>query len=119
MLGTGGIVVIPEEVSIVDAERVFSRFFRHETCGQCSPCREGSAWSDQVIARFQRGEGRAEDFGLLDDVLRGSKGRTICVFPEAYAGPLSTAVKHFRAEFEQRIAPAEAPDGAPRGAGRA
>jgi NADH-quinone oxidoreductase subunit F len=107
MLGTGGIVVIPQGCSIVDAERVFSRFFRHETCGQCSPCREGAAWSDQVIARFQSGLGRAEDLALLEDIMRGSKGRTICVFPEAFAGPLSTALKHFRPEFEQRFAAAQ------------
>jgi NADH-quinone oxidoreductase subunit F len=114
MLGTGGITVLPEEVSIVDAERVFSRFFRHETCGQCTNCREGSAWSDQVIARFQRGEGRLEDFVLLDEIMRGSKGRTICVFPEAFAGPLSSAIKHFRREFEQRLATTPATPGAPR-----
>jgi len=106
MLGTGGIVVIPEEISVIDAERVFSRFFRHETCGQCSPCREGAAWSDQVIARFQRGEGEPADLALLDEIMRGSKSRTICVFPEAFAGPLSTAMKHFRGEFEQRMKPA-------------
>ncbi|MBL8843442.1 MAG: NADH-quinone oxidoreductase subunit NuoF [Planctomycetes bacterium] len=99
MLGTGGIIVIPEEVAIVDAARVFSRFFRHETCGQCSPCREGSAWSDQVIARFQRGEGRNDDFALLEEIMRGSKQRTICVFPEAFAGPLGSAIKHFKGEL--------------------
>ncbi len=101
MLGTGGIIVIPEGIEIVDAARVFSRFFRHETCGQCSPCREGSAWSDQVIGRFQNGEGRAEDFALLEDIMRGSKQRTICVFPEAFAGPLGSAIKHFRSELTQ------------------
>ncbi len=106
MLGTGGIVVIPEEVSIVDAERIFSRFFRHETCGQCSPCREGAAWSDQIVARFQRGEGRREDLALLEEIMRGSKGMTICVFPDAFAGPLATALTQFRGEFERRMAPA-------------
>jgi len=109
MLGTGGIVVIPEELSLVDALRVFSRFFRHETCGQCSPCREGAAWSDQVIARFQRGQGRADDFTLLQDIMRGSRGRTICVFPEAFAGPLASAIQHFRPEFERRLEGAAAP----------
>jgi NADH-quinone oxidoreductase subunit F len=116
MLGTGGIVVIPESISIVDAERVFSRFFRHETCGQCSQCREGSAWSDQIVARFQRGEATERDFTLIDDVIRGSKGRTICVFPEAFAGPLASSVKHFRADFlarSKKAAPtaSEAPHG--------
>ena len=109
MLGTGGIIVIPEEISVVDAARVFSRFFRHETCGQCSPCREGSAWSDQVIARFQRGEGQREDFTLLEEIMRGSKQRTICVFPEAFAGPLGSAIKHFRGEFESAMTTQQAP----------
>ena len=67
MMGTGGITVIPEDVSIVQAARVFSRFFRHETCGQCSPCREGSAWSDRILGRFLRGEGEPRDFELLED----------------------------------------------------
>ena len=109
MLGTGGIIVIPEEIAIVDAARVFSRFFRHETCGQCSPCREGSAWSDQVIGRFQRGEGRSEDFALLEDIMRGSKQRTICVFPEAFAGPLGSAIKHFKGELVSASAARAAP----------
>jgi len=115
MLGTGGIIVIPEGVEIVDAARVFSRFFRHETCGQCSPCREGSAWSDQVVGRFQRGEGRTEDFVLLDAIMRGSKQRTICVFPEAFAGPLGSAVKHFKDDLmavSARRAAADAGSGA-------
>jgi len=105
MLGTGGIVVIPEEVELIDALRVLTRFFRHETCGQCAPCREGAAWSDQIVGRFQRGEGSGDDFALLNDIMRGSKQRTICVFPEAFAGPLGSALVHFKRDFEQRIAP--------------
>jgi NADH-quinone oxidoreductase subunit F len=105
MLGTGGIIVIPDDLELIDALRVLSRFFRHETCGQCSPCREGSAWSDQVIARFQRHEGSRDDFALLNDIMRGSKQRTICVFPEAFAGPLGSALNHFRGDFERRLAP--------------
>ena len=103
MLGTGGIVVIPEEVALLDALRVLSRFFRHETCGQCAPCREGAAWSDQIVGRFQRGEGSGDDFALLNDIMRGSKQRTICVFPEAFAGPLGSALLHFKGDFERRI----------------
>jgi NADH-quinone oxidoreductase subunit F len=105
MLGTGGIVVIPDDLELIDALRVLSRFFRHETCGQCSPCREGSAWSDQVIGRFQRHEGGRDDFALLNDIMKGSKQRTICVFPEAFAGPLGSALVHFRGDFEKRLAP--------------
>ncbi len=107
MLGTGGIIVIPDDVRIVDAARVFSRFFRHETCGQCSPCREGAAWSDRVLARFARGEGHRDDFDLIEDIARGSTRRTICVFPEAFAGPMLSAIRHFRDEFESGVA---APD---------
>ena len=105
MLGTGGIVVIPDDVELIDALRVLSRFFRHETCGQCAPCREGAAWSDQIVGRFQRGEGSAEDFALMNDIMRGSKQRTICVFPEAFAGPLGSALVHFKGDFEKKIAP--------------
>jgi len=103
MLGTGGIIAIPEDVSVPEAARVFSRFFRHETCGQCSPCREGSAWSDRVLGRFTHGEGRDEDFALLDEIVKGSTKRTICVFPEAFAGPLTSALKHFRPEFDAQV----------------
>jgi NADH-quinone oxidoreductase subunit F len=106
MLGTGGIVVIPDDVELIDALRVLSRFFRHETCGQCAPCREGAAWSDQIVGRFQRGEGSAEDFALMNDIMRGSKQRTICVFPEAFAGPLGSALVHFKGDFESKIKPA-------------
>jgi NADH-quinone oxidoreductase subunit F len=113
MLGTGGIVVIPDDVELIDALRVLSRFFRHETCGQCAPCREGAAWSDQIVGRFQRGEGSAEDFALMNDIMRGSKQRTICVFPEAFAGPLGSALVHFKGDFESKIKPASplAPQG--------
>jgi len=100
MMGTGGLIAIPEGVSIVEAARVFSRFFRHETCGQCSPCREGSAWSDRIIGNFTRGQGRRSDLKVLQDIADGSVRKTICVFPEAYAGPMLSAIKHFRAEFE-------------------
>lgn len=100
MMGTGGITVIPSDVSILEAARIFSRFFRHETCGQCSPCREGSAWSDRILGRMLRGEGQPEDFELLEDICLGSTRRTICVFPEAFAGPLLSAIRNFRSEFE-------------------
>jgi NADH-quinone oxidoreductase subunit F len=103
MMGTGGIIVIPDGVSVVATARVLSRFFRHETCGQCSPCREGSAWSDRILARFLRGAGNREDFELLEDICQGSTRRTICVFPEAFAGPLLSAVRRFRSEFEQAL----------------
>ncbi|MBK6941328.1 MAG: NADH-quinone oxidoreductase subunit NuoF [Planctomycetes bacterium] len=103
MLGTGAITVVDQKFGMVEAVACFAKFFEHETCGQCGPCREGCAWASRIVERFLHGEGTTEDLDVLSDLLDNSVGKTICVFPEALAGPLRLGVKHFRPEFEKLV----------------
>jgi NADH-quinone oxidoreductase subunit F len=83
-------------------ERV-ARFYHKESCGQCTPCREGTGWMHRVVQRILRGQGRAEDLQMLDSVSRKIEGHTICAFGDAAAWPVQSFIKHFRHEFEYMI----------------
>ena len=107
MLGSAGIVVFDETVSIPEAMLVISRFYAHESCGQCTPCREGTAWLQKIVQRILNDEGRPTD---LDNMLRISHniiGNTICPLGDAAALPVISYVTKFRAEFEEWIARAK------------
>jgi NADH-quinone oxidoreductase subunit F len=80
-----------------------SYFYYEESCGQCTPCREGTGWLYRVVSRIERGEGRPEDLALLDDVTQKIAGRTICALGDAAALPVQGMLKHFRHEFEYHI----------------
>jgi NADH-quinone oxidoreductase subunit F len=82
---------------------IVSRFYHHESCGQCTQCREGTAWLHKVLARLERGQGRKEDLDLLLDMCDNMKGKTICVLSDAAAMPIESYLKHFRDEFEQHV----------------
>ncbi len=104
--GTGAVTVFDEQTSIVDVCYNIARFFSHESCGQCTPCREGTGWMLQILERMRRGEGRREDLDILADV--GDRigiipGTTICGLSDGAGWPIKNAVKKFRAEFEQYI----------------
>lgn len=103
MLGSGGFIVYDEEVCIVRSTWNLSRFYHHESCGQCSPCREGTGWMDRVLYRIEHGEGRMQDIDLLTDVAKHIEGNTICPLGDAAAWPVSSAIRHFRHEFEYHI----------------
>jgi NADH-quinone oxidoreductase subunit F len=109
MLGSGGFIVFDEDQCIVRNTWNFSRFYHHESCGQCSPCREGTGWMEKILHRMEYGHGRIEDIDLLWDVQRKIEGNTICPFGDASAWPVAAAIRHFRDEFEWHVLePAEA-----------
>lgn len=103
MLGSGGFIVFDEDQCIVRNTWNFSRFYHHESCGQCSPCREGTGWMEKILHRMEYGHGRMEDIDLLWDVQRKIEGNTICPFGDASAWPVAAAIRHFRDEFEWHV----------------
>jgi NADH-quinone oxidoreductase subunit F len=103
MLGSGGFIVMDETVSVVKNLYNFTRFYHHESCGQCSPCREGTGWMEKVLHKIIDGHGKMSDIDLLWDVQSKIEGRTICPLGDAAAWPVASAIRHFRAEFEELI----------------
>lgn len=103
MLGSGGFIVYDEHQCIVRNTWNFSRFYHHESCGQCSPCREGTGWMEKVLHRLENGRGNLEDIDLLVDVAKKIEGNTICPLGDAAAWPVAAAIRHFREEFEYHV----------------
>lgn len=103
MGGSGGVIVMAEGTCMVKVGEVVARFFHHESCGQCTQCREGTAWLHKVLARIERGGGRREDLDLLLDVCDNMTGKTICVLSDAAALPVSSYLRYFRDEFEAHV----------------
>jgi len=109
MLGSGGFIIFDETACIVKNTYNFARFYHHESCGQCSPCREGTGWMERVLHAIEDGHGKPSDIDLLVDVAKKIEGNTICPLGDAAAWPVAAAIRHFRAEFEWHINhPAEA-----------
>jgi NADH-quinone oxidoreductase subunit F len=107
MFGTAAMIVLDETASIPQIMEVTLRFYEHESCGQCSQCREGTQWLHQIFRRIARGQGKPEDLDLLVSLSNGmAPGKTICALSDAAAIPTLAAVKHFRADFEAAIAQA-------------
>ncbi len=103
MLGSGGFIVFDETSCIVRNTWNFSRFYHHESCGQCSPCREGTGWMEKVLHRIEYGHGHQRDIDLLVDVASKIEGNTICPLGDAAAWPVASAIRHFRDEFMWHI----------------
>ena len=103
MLGSGGFIVMDETTCIVRNLWNFSRFYHHESCGQCSPCREGTGWMEKVLHRLEHGHGHMSDIDLLVDVAKKIEGKTICPLGEAAAWPVASAIRHFREDFEYHV----------------
>jgi len=103
MLGSGGFIVYDEDQCIVRNTWNFTRFYHHESCGQCSPCREGTGWMEKVLHRLEYGHGKMEDIDLLWDIQRKIEGNTICPLGDAAAWPVAAAIRHFREEFEWHV----------------
>ncbi|NUM32072.1 MAG: NADH-quinone oxidoreductase subunit NuoF [Bacteroidetes bacterium] len=103
MLGSGGFIVFDEDQCIVRNTWNFSRFYHHESCGQCSPCREGTGWMDKVLKRIEYGKGNMHDIDLLVSISKNIEGNTICPLGDAAAWPVASAIRHFREEFEWHI----------------
>ncbi|HEX6929942.1 MAG TPA: NADH-ubiquinone oxidoreductase-F iron-sulfur binding region domain-containing protein, partial [Gammaproteobacteria bacterium] len=103
MLGSGAVVVVDEDTCMVKLLQRISRFYYSESCGQCTPCREGTGWLYRVVSRIENGEGRLEDLAMLDDVASKIEGHTICALGDAAAMPVRSFIKHFRDEFAYHI----------------
>ncbi|GGH30995.1 NADH-quinone oxidoreductase subunit NuoF [Sphingobacterium alkalisoli] len=102
-MGSGGFIVFDEDQCIVRNTWNFARFYHHESCGQCSPCREGTGWMEKILHKIETGRGNIEDIDLLWDVQRRIEGNTICPLGDAAAWPVAAAIRHFRDEFEWHI----------------
>ncbi len=103
MLGSGGFIVYDEDQCIVRNTWNFTRFYHHESCGQCSPCREGTGWMEKVLHRIEHGHGTHKDIDLLVSIAKRIEGNTICPLGDAAAWPVASAIRHFRHEFEYHV----------------
>jgi NADH-quinone oxidoreductase subunit F len=102
-LGTGGVIVMDKSTDIVYAIARLSKFYMHESCGQCTPCREGTGWMWRVMMRLVQGNARVEEIDRLLDVSKQIEGHTICALGDAAAWPIQGLIRHFRGEIERRI----------------
>ncbi|MEI7530108.1 MAG: NADH-ubiquinone oxidoreductase-F iron-sulfur binding region domain-containing protein, partial [Elusimicrobiota bacterium] len=103
-LGSGAVIVIDESQCMVALLQVLAHFYHHESCGQCTPCREGCGWLEKVLDRLEAGGGSAGDIDLLYSVAEGMTGRTICALADAMAMPAMSFISKFRGEFEAHAA---------------
>jgi NADH-quinone oxidoreductase subunit F len=108
MLGSGAIIVIDDSTSIVDVAVKTAKFYRHESCGKCSPCREGTNWTVKMLERVQNGDATPMDLDIVSSVCDQIMGNCLCVLGDAMAMPVGAMIKHFRAEFEEYIEAARA-----------
>jgi NADH-quinone oxidoreductase subunit F len=103
MLGSAGIIVLDDSVCIVDAVWRLSKFFAHESCGQCTPCREGTNWMESILDRLERGDGRQQDADLLLDMADNIGGKSLCALGDAAIGPVISSVRKFRDEYLHHV----------------
>ncbi len=103
MMGSGGFEVLDEDQCIVRHTMSLARFYAHESCGQCSPCREGTGWMYKILKNIEYGKGKMSDIDLLWDIQRKIEGNTICPLGDAAAWPVAAAIRHFRDEFEWHV----------------
>ncbi len=103
MMGSAALMVVSEDYCMVRLIARITKFYAHESCGQCTPCREGCKWMEDVLERIEHGHGREQDLNLLLDIANNINGRTLCALGDAAAGPVTSFVKKFRADFEAHI----------------
>ena len=103
MLGSGAVVVMDDTTCMVRMAERISRFYYKESCGQCTPCREGTGWMYRVVRRIEAGGGERGQLDMLLDVANNIEGRTICAFGDAAAWPIQGFLRHYRHEFEYHI----------------
>ena len=103
MLGSGAVIVLDETRCMVKSLQRLSYFYMHESCGQCTPCREGTGWLSRMVDRVENGQGRPSDMDLLNSVADNIQGHTICALGDAAAMPVRAMIKHFRPEFEYHV----------------
>ena len=103
MLGSGAIIVIDDSIPIVDVALKTAKFYRHESCGKCTPCREGTNWTVKMLERIDSGEATPMDLDIMASVQEQIIGNCLCVLGDAMAMPIGSMIKHFREEFEAHI----------------
>jgi NADH-quinone oxidoreductase F subunit len=108
-LGTAGVIVMDKSTDVIKAIARLSKFYMHESCGQCTPCREGTGWLWRMMTRLVEGKARLEEIDLLQDVTKEIEGHTICALGDAAAWPVQGLIRHFRPEIERRIREAAQP----------
>ena len=104
MLGSAGMIVMDDTTDMVYQIWRLARFYAHESCAQCTQCREGTAWTTKILERILAGKGKQADFQLLLDLSENMTGKTICVLSDSCAAPVVSGIKKFRTEFEDYIA---------------
>ena len=102
-VGTAGLIVMDEDTDLVKVLWRIARFYHHESCGQCTPCREGTGWMEKILKRFVEGNATRADIALLNDVANNIEGNTICALGDAAAWPVQSMIRTFRGEFESRV----------------
>jgi NADH-quinone oxidoreductase subunit F len=112
-LGTAAVIVMDKSTDVVKAIARLSKFYMHESCGQCTPCREGCGWLWRMMTRMTVGMAQPEEIDLLLEVTKEIEGHTICALGDAAAWPVQGLIRHFRPEMERRIAEYRAADAAP------
>ena len=103
MLGSGAIIVVDDSVPVIDVALKTAKFYRHESCGKCTPCREGTNWTVKMLERIERGEATPMDLDIMASICDQIMGNCLCVLGDAMAMPISSMIKHFRAEFEEHL----------------
>ena len=103
ILGTGATIVLPEDMCIVRAVLRWMEFYEHESCGKCTPCREGTYWLTNILRRIEVGEGRMEDLALLESVTGRMVGKTLCVLADGAGAPLTSSLRYFRDEYVAHV----------------
>jgi len=103
LLGTGGMMMFSDRTSVVDAVLNWTKFYEHESCGKCTPCREGTFWLSQILQRIVDGQGRTEDLQTLDDICDNIFGRSFCAFADGAVSPIKASLKYFREEYEHLV----------------
>jgi NADH-quinone oxidoreductase subunit F len=106
-VGTAGLIVMDEDTDLIKVLTRIAKFYYHESCGQCTPCREGTGWLWKVLKRFENSRGRLKDIDLLMDVANNIEGNTICALGDAAAWPVQAMIRRFRDEFERRVVDAQ------------
>ena len=109
-LGTAAVIVMDKSTDVVDAIARLSYFYKHESCGQCTPCREGTGWLYNVMERMKKGDARLEEIDMLQELTKQIEGHTICALGDAAAWPVQGLIRHFRPELEARIGAQTTPD---------
>lgn len=102
-VGTAGMIVMDENTDLIRVITRIARFYYHESCGQCTPCREGTGWLWKILKRFETGDAQATDIDLLMDIANNIEGNTICALGDAAAWPVQSMIRRFRDEFEKRV----------------